>query len=75
VGRQHKHSFQAVDDDGGTYTLHVFVDTPNGRAASSPKETTIIRTSGGSTVTDLGNGKYKIDATGKILRASTDKFK
>ena len=66
--RQHKRTFRATDDHGVSYALHVFVDAAND---GSEDKVEIVRTSGGSIVTDLGEGKYKIEATGKILRSNT----
>ena len=70
---RHKFSFDAVDDDAKTHALHVFVeiidagtlDDPNAEVEGIKR----IRTDSGDDVNRLEQGRYKVVATGQILRS------
>ena len=79
-------TFQAQDNEGRTYTLHVYTDffVPQpqrfgpGRPPAAPAEPAAevrgrdeIRLEGGETVTVLGRGQYRVNGTGAYLH-STD---
>jgi hypothetical protein len=79
-------TFQAEDDCGRPYTLHIYTDffipQPKrfgpGRPAAAPAEPATevrgrdeIRLAGGGTVTLLSRGHYRVNGTGTYLH-STD---
>jgi hypothetical protein len=70
---RHRSSFIAVDDNGNSHRLHVFVEIIDASTQSEPGAETEglkqIRTEGGQSVNWLEKGRYEVVTTGMKLRS------
>ncbi len=67
---EYKHTFTALYEDGREYTLHEYrevIDIANKNDPNAKLEGRWDYRTDGLSVDNLGNGKYKIVETGKIL--------